>query len=259
MTNNSVYEAARNEILEIDRFPDYLIRDPRSIAQIIRSLAEKRCMVSVYITPGLSFVSAVLGLSANGEEVILDSSPDQQLQGRALEAETLTCVTRLDGIRVQFTLDSPYQGFEEGLKTILCALPEVVLRLQRREFYRLPVPVNNPVTCQINLPQADGSMKAFSLRALDISNGGVSLLMALDELPITPGMLLEHCLLSIPDSEPAPIILRVRNRFNVESRTGSHSSRLGCEFQGLSARLSNNIQRYIFKVERERRALQPGA
>ena len=56
--------------------------------------------------------------------------------------------------------------------TSLLALepPDSLLRLQRREFYRLQTPLSHSVSCTIALPQADGSRRNTDLRILDISD-----------------------------------------------------------------------------------------
>ncbi|MFN3984563.1 MAG: flagellar brake protein [Rhodocyclaceae bacterium] len=249
-------EDIRHEILDIEKFPNYVVRDKRSILQLIRNLENKRALLSVYVNPSVSFVSAVLAVTPGEDELILDASPDQALKERSLGADRLTCVTRLEGIRVQFTVAHPGAFPYDGMEALKCTMPEAVLRLQRRECYRLPVPVSHPVLCRISRPQPDGTVKTQEFRALDISNGGLALVASPGEIEVSAGMLLEQCVLALPEFEPAPVKLKVRNQFHVETRAGVRNLRFGCEFVDLPSKLAANIQRYIFKVERDRRALQ---
>ena len=52
--------------------------------------------------------------------------------------------------------------------------------------------------------------------------------------------------------------LCVRNLFEVTTRSGSHFARIGCEFVGLPAPRLTMVQRYITRVERERKARMTG-
>lgn len=249
---------SRSEILDFEKFPNYLVRNNRSIVQYLTALADKRCLLSVFLPGGISFVSAVLSVADDGSWLILDRSPDEALNDRAEQAEMLTCITRLDGIRIQFALDGvdrfPFDGFE----ALRAAMPEVLLRLQRRECYRLSVPIINPVTCRITVTTPAGEQKTTELRVLDISAGGLALVVDPEQFELHAGASFDNCQLVLPDVEPAAVKLKLRNQFKLETRSGAINIRAGCEFIDLPAKVATNVQRYIFKVERDRRTLQPG-
>lgn len=255
MIDSTEYDS-RNEILDLEKFPNYLVRDKRSIAQLVTALAEKRCLLSIFLPGGTSFVSAVLSIADDGSWLILDRSPDETLNERASRVEVLTCVTRLEGIRIQFDLDGvdrfPYDGFE----ALRAAMPRVLLRLQRRECYRLSVPISNPVSCRITTRSTTGEQRTTELRVLDISAGGLALVVQPEQLDLQPGITFDNCQLVLPEVEPAAVKLKLRNQFMLETRSGAKIVRAGCEFIDLPGKLATNLQRYIFKVERDRRALQ---
>lgn len=257
MIDQTEYDS-RSEILDLEKFPNYLVRNNRSIVQYVSALAEKRSLLSVFLPGGTTFVSAVLDVADDGSWLILDRSPDEALNDRAARAEGLTCVTRLDGIRIQFDLEGldrfPYDGFE----ALRAAMPEVLLRLQRRECYRLPVPISNPVSCRITVTSPTGEQKTTELRVLDISAGGLALVIEPDQFELHAGASFDNCQLVLPDFEPAAVKLKLRNQFKLETRSGAINTRAGCEFIDLPAKVATNLQRYIFKVERDRRTLQPG-
>jgi c-di-GMP-binding flagellar brake protein YcgR len=50
----------------------------------------------------------------------------------------------------------------------------------------------------------------------------------------------------------------VRSVFEMTTRSGSKSQRAGCEFVKLPGPMLTLIQRYIIKVERERKARESG-
>ncbi len=246
----------RNEVLDLEKFPNYLVRDKRAIAQYMNALIEKRSLLSIHLSPSTAFVSAVLDFTTDGGWIILDRSPDEALNDRVTQLEEVQCVTRLDGIRIQFPLSNLHRLPYDGFQALAAPLPTVVLRLQRRECYRLSVPVSNPATCRISVPAEGGARKTVTVRVLDISSGGVALIFAPDEFHAEPAATIEDCQLVLPEFEPSAIRLKVRNQFEIETRSGAKNIRLGCEFIDLPPKVATNIQRYIFKVERDRRALQ---
>lgn len=220
------------------------------------SLAEKRILLTAYLDGGpFLFMTAVLGVTVD-DAIILDASADEKMNERATQAETLTCTGRFGGVRIQFSVSDAVRFPHDGLEAMRCPLPQSVLRLQRREFYRLPVPFSNPVICTINLNTEDGGQKAVTVRVVDISNDGIGLIAPAEELVFEPGQVFEHCTLSIPESGATDVVLKMRNVFRISNPFGGESVRAGCQFVDLPNRVVTKIQRYIFKVERERRALE---
>lgn len=248
----SPYEALLNPVL----FPSYQIHNAKEILRLMRTLAEKRILLTAYLDGGpFLFMTAVLGVTNDGQ-IILDASADEKMNQRAAEAETLTCTGRLDGVRIQFSVSGTVRFPHDGLEAILCPLPLSVLRLQRREFYRLPVPISNPVKCTIFLNNEDGSKRAVMVRVVDISNDGIGVIAAIDDLVFEPGQIFEHCALSVPESDATDVALQLRNVYRIDNRFGGQSQRAGCQFLGLTNHMVTKIQRYIFKMERERRTLE---
>lgn len=247
------------ELLDPDMFPSYLVRDPRSIVQILRQMADKRALFSVIIrSPQQSFVSTILEVDADAQAALLDVSPDTSLTQRVLDAPSITCLTRLDGIRIQFDLQLATKTTFEGAPALRFALPDQILRLQRRESYRLPVPINNPSICRISFPLPEGQTQTEELRVLDLSNDGLALLLTKDlaqQLGFHANQVLDKCELLLPEFPPMPVVLRIRNQFDIQTANGVRNQRLGCAFVDLANKASTNIQRYIFKIERERRAM----
>ena len=60
----------------------------------------------------------------------------------------------------------------------------------------------------------------------------------------------------MPDIGTIVTTLQIRNAFEVTLKSGAHTWRAGCMFINLPGPMQSMIQRYIIKLERERRALQ---
>jgi c-di-GMP-binding flagellar brake protein YcgR len=81
-------------------------------------------------------------------------------------------------------------------------LPSRVLRLQRRESFRVATPVLRAPVCRI---PADGGRPAVEIRVADVSCGGVALALAPGDLWLEPGDILRGCLLELPGMAPIAV------------------------------------------------------
>jgi len=139
------------------------------------------------------------------------------------------------------------------------ALPETLLRLQRREYFRLSTPIASPIKCTIPMKRADGSALVADAPLLDISGGGVGLMVSPEQAGLyETEMTFSDCRISLPDEGVLVTTLRVRNAFDVTARNGAHYVRVGCEFIELQGARLSLIQRYITRIERERKARMSG-
>ena len=249
---------AHSVLLDPETFSQYLVSDRREIVRLMNALIEKRELVTAHIDGASSFITAVLAVTGDGGAVILDASPDERLNERASGDGELTCTARLERVRLQFPLSAVERCQHEGYLALRAPLPAAVLRLQRREFFRLAAPVAAPLMCTIALDDERGNKRSIPVKVLDISSGGVAVIVPPAELELAPGMEFNDCRLALPESEPLPVRIIVRNLFHIDRQNGARVLRAGCEFVGLSNNLMARIQRYIFKVERDRKARDSG-
>lgn len=253
------HDDTRIELIHAADEARYVLRDARDILAILRKLVSARALVNARLAPGgESMLSTLVEVAEDGSSVLLDGSADALQNQRMERAEALDCATQLDKVRVQFLLRGQRFVLEDGKPGFRAPPPDALLRLQRREFYRLQTPVVEPLSCTLSLPQPDGSRREARLRILDISGGGVAIAVPPVGIPFEPGTEFEHCQLHLPDTAPITARLVVRNLFRITRRDGAEVLRAGCEFVEMARGADDAIQRYILKVERERSARERG-
>lgn len=253
------HEDTRIELIHADDEEKYLLRDGREILAILKSIIAARALVSVRLAPrNESYLSALIDINENDGSVLLDGSADPLQNERIAQAEALDCVTQLDKVRIQFILAAQRTVWEGGSAGFRCDLPATLLRLQRREFYRLQTPISQTVTCTVPLPHADGFRRTTELRILDISGGGVAVAVPPVGVRFEPGAEFPDSLLHLPEVAPIPARLIVRNLFRITHRNGSEVLRAGCQFADMPRGAEDAIQRYILKIERTRSARERG-
>ena len=244
------------ELEQPDDYSQFLLYSKAEIVAVLRTLVQRGSMITVHFDQGRSFLlTTLLSLNADKREMILDVGSDDEMNERALKAKKLIFTTLIDKVKIQFSLTGLSTTQSEGRLAFVGDIPERLLRLQRREFFRLSTPIANPIKINAQLRRADGSAVSIELPLLDISGGGVGLMVSLDLAAIFQrGDLLHDCRMMLPDEGLLLVTLSVRNQFDVTTRSGSRYARVGCEFVNLSAQRLAVVQRYITRVERERKA-----
>jgi c-di-GMP-binding flagellar brake protein YcgR len=221
------------------------------IVYILRALMKSNALVTAYFNGGREFVvTAVLQVDGERGFLTLDSGANRELNERLLHSPEISVVSSQDGVRVQFTTARVSAVSFEGRLAFRLPLPGTIMKLQRREYYRLATPVVHPLKCEISAP--DG--KRFELALADISLGGVCLVGQPAGFSFEPGLTLAGCRIELPDVGVIQAQLCVRNSYDVTLKNGVTSHRTGCEFVKLGPQQEAMVQRYIIRLERERRA-----
>lgn len=240
-----------------DNLEQYLIFGRRQIRQLLQELIDGHALISAHIsTSKEAFLTALITLSEDDEWIFLDVSPNESVNQKALQAERLICVTQLNKIRIQFSLNSITAMQLDGRTALAARVPAQMARMQRREFYRLQIPLAHALTC--HLPPLAEDEEPFDVRVIDISPAGIALNLPLSEAPFDIGTVLKNCRLELPEGEPVIMQLEIRNIIPLLSRAGTRTQRLGCRFAELPQAADVQIQRYILKTERERSAREHG-
>lgn len=245
------------DVLATDEFGQYLLYEKSEILPVLRGLAEHVSQVTMVFNEGRNMVLTSL-VSCDENGLVLDFGASAEMNREALAADRLFCVSQLEKVKIQFILRGVNQVKVDGRPAFLAPLPDSVLRLQRREFYRLATPITQPLKCRIRVPEADGSSVMIEANVADISGGGVLLVGLPPDLPLEAGMELSGCSIELPEVGSIAFSTRLRRLTETVSRRGIRAKRAGCEFVKLSDPMARLIQRYIMKIERERKARESG-
>ena len=248
------------ELEQPDDYSQYLLHSRSEILAVLRSLIQKGALITVYFDQGKSFLlTSMLALNADNQGLVLDLGSNAEMNERALKAEKLILTTVVDKVKIQFSLSTLEATQYDGRSAFFGRIPDTLLRLQRREYFRLATPIANPIKLATTIRRADNSALQVSLSLLDISGGGVGLMVATDQAKLLErGNTLNECRLTLPDEGLLVTSLCVRNMFDVTTRSGTRYVRVGCEYVGMTSARLAMVQRYITRVERERKARLSG-
>jgi c-di-GMP-binding flagellar brake protein YcgR len=239
---------------DMENWHDFEVGSRREIIALLRSIGEKNQLIRMLVRGESDVcVTSILEVDGEGGNVILDCSISPDQNRRILGARKLSFETTLDKIRIMFSGEQIEATTFEGSPAFKMPLPATLVRLQRREFYRMATPVSSPVLAMIPQPaELGGGSKAFPLA--DISCGGIAILDNSLVLGDTIGKVYGDCRIELPEIGTITTGLQIRNSLDLTLLNNKTNRRLGCQFVDLPRASLNAVQRYITKLERERNA-----
>lgn len=220
----------------------------------IKSLIKRRDKISVIFQEGrLSFLTILLDVAPQAGVFYFDIGGSKEINQSFLKVESCMFATSIDGIRLQFSVKGCHQATWNGETVFAAQLPTAMLRLQRRETFRVSLPSLNPFNCRIRR----GTPREELLPIHDISVGGIGILSS-TPLEYEPTETLDNCWIDLHENGMIQCKLDVCYVIVLESRTGKPLWRMGCKFVDLRAADEMQIQRFMAHIEADRRALTSG-
>ncbi|BCL75781.1 flagellar brake protein YcgR [Jeongeupia sp. HS-3] len=239
-------------LAENDDLASYTLSNPLEVGAVLRNLSTRGDFVTIYFDHGKSMLTTrILEVDVKARRFRFDWAGQEALN-RALQASPRNVFVALpDGVKVQFVCEAPVIVQHEGSPAFEAALPTQLVKLQRREFFRLTTPIVTPYRCHTQLP--DGSPVSFNLH--DLSLGGVGLWAGSVNVGLlTRGDILRQATLELGAGVTFQTDLSVRGVRTVLLPQGEQPL-LGCQFLSLPRSAEAALQRQIALLERERRAL----
>ena len=238
---------------ETEDTAEYQTGSRGEIIAILKSIVTRRMLVTLYYNDSREYlVTNLLHVNPDFEELIFDGAPQPAANSRVLASQRMFFVTFVDDIKVQFSAEHAETTSFEGRPALRIRLPGSIMRLQRRNYYRVQAPRAGPLLCEIEI--APGKAAKFVVG--DLSVGGIGVLAGPAIPGLQPGMVYENCRIELPDHGDFTTALKVRHAEGpVPNGRNLLRFQYGCEFHHLSGPVVSLIQRYINQIERNRRAL----
>ena len=232
----------------------YLLHSRIDIAAVLRDLVRCRGLASVHFSGAQdTLLTPLLRSDPAAGEIVFDCSGSERLNQALMRASKLLFVSSHDKVKIRFTTGPAQVVQHEGRKAFAVRMPDSMLRLQRREHYRALAPVARPVRCVIPVNR-DNALRNVETRLHDISQGGVSVVAHPGELPAEIGALYDNCRIVLPDAGNVVVSLRTANMLTMTLLNGKQMLRVGCQFVRPSMSALALIQRYMMRLERDKKS-----
>jgi c-di-GMP-binding flagellar brake protein YcgR len=231
----------------VDDVGPYLIHSRREIIALLRRLTEKREFVRMIFSEGEEAIATAV-LEVGEDSVIIDSAPDAAQLARVLASSSISFDTALERIRIAFFATRIEPCVHDGLPALRIPLPETMVRLQRREYYRVLTP-----RCSIQM-EKEGGPPPVSFAVQNVSAGGIALIDDEQVLDASKGAEYTNCELLLPGTQSVIATLCVMNCCDISLYNGRTARRIGCAFVNPNAAMLALVQRYVSKLERDQNA-----
>lgn len=256
-------DAPQPSLFEIDQpevFSPFFVNQNTEIMSYLRALQERQSIVTIYLDDGRYFFqSLILAVDAAKEHLLVDGANMLAIEQHVEAAKTVTLTANLDKVKIQARLPAHDLTVANNGTALSAPIPTSILRLQRREYFRLDTPQANALSCQLVATLRDGSSQVLTLPLLNISGNGVSLTAPPTYAEsFSLGTIFPDCRLLIPGEGAFLVNLCVREAQASDDQNGQPNLRIGCAFHALAPSPLAQIQRYITRQERERKARDSG-
>lgn len=239
------------DLIHNDNYSQYLMQNQREIISTLHKLSDtKHSLVNAYLPSGNSIVTTIL--SVNNTHLYLDVSPDPTINKKVEAAQSLLCMSYEDKINIQFEIRHIVYTQYEGKPAFKCTLPDILLRLQRREYYRVHTPILQPALAKYAY-LVGNLTKRTEVKIIDISGGGMAAVGIPEDHLLAKGDTIEKCEIVLPHIGTLHGNFEVRYVSQVETRSNHFTTKAGLRFIGINDRDIMMIQKYVMHVERERK------
>ena len=219
----------------------------------LRAIQQRKLLVNLDLPDSHHVViTSVLAVDEANHALILDGARGDALNHELISGNGAEFTTQLDGVSISFATGVVSLCEYDKLPALRVALPGSLIRLQRREHFRVPLSRADPVKCIVPATM-DGAPQPITTHVVDIGCGGVAIVETSGRLGVETGRTLADCRLLLPETDIIVTSLEVWNAAQIRLQNGAFQIRLGCKFIDLPNDMTAMLQRFIMNVERERR------
>lgn len=228
--------------------PEFQVQAAREIAALLQLLHSEQSRVTLSNETGLSLPSRLCMLDATHAALGFETIPGDPLVRELTASGDVTATAYLDDIRIQFELEALMLVSAVGGAVLRGPWPSLLYRFQRRNAFRVRPNSRSPQV-RVAHPQQRSELR---VRILDLSMGGLALLMPPELSPWPAGTLLPTVHLELDRDTQLQTSLRVQH-VHVLGETGTP---VGLAFAQLEAPAARDLQLYIDQAQKRSRLLR---
>jgi len=237
----------------------FRVHSRREIISLLNNMMERNQLLSLLIKGGSeSIITSILDVDEADDSVVIDAAPSATLNDNILQSNRIGFEAVYNNIRITFNVDQARQCLYQERPALKITIPDSLVRLQRREYFRIATPIAKPLRCTFRVDNPDGTFTTVVTLLNNISAGGVGLTDEKKVLDTTLGRIYDNCQIEMTDNTVVTVKLQVRDCKELKLASGKTVNRFGCEFIDIPRAILAAIQRFITKLEREQNAKASG-
>lgn len=243
----------------MEKDSEYFVKNPKQIFIHLNQLIRQNSLISAHFGDNNeSFITSILEVDPEKNLIKLDYGPKEYLNKQLLKSSKIEFRTEFAGIKVAFAGQNISKTRSNGQVVFSMPIPTSIFWMQRRQFYRVKVPLFHDSYCKITFKnEGEITEQTVQFKLLDISISGFSFFNDQMEFSnkLIPTSKFENCQLHLNGTNYENISFVVKNKYNAFPNKADKGQRAGCAFSQLTAACESNIQRYMQDIERELRSV----
>jgi len=241
MTTDTLPMALDALAAALGEMDDFRISSPPEVQALLKRLLDGNVSLHLSTPKGEVYTTTLWTIDpARGILGLGTEGVTPQLQ-RVLDAEEVTVVGYLDKIKVQFDLSGVVLVRGASTSGLKAQIPPEMFRFQRRNNLRVrPFGPRAPTAYLAHPKNLDMQL---ALRVVDISIGGCALFLPQDVPAVEVGARIRNVQLELDANTRIRADIVIRNVAAILSDL--RATRLGCEFESLSANATRALQLFV--------------
>ena len=220
-----------------------------TVRKLLNTIEEDEHELYVYLQQNnTQFVTEILNIDWTTNLIWLGTPYEKSLSMNCNSDTSYTMVSFPDGVKVQFSGMGILQSQYQNADALRIAIPKSLVRLQRRNYFRVMADEELNAQVKLEIPGAQG--KVF---LIDISLAGCGFSMQGIPNQYQIGEVLKDVRMTLPDGIGSMLVeLTVRN---LKPLTDSPNQiQIGCEMKTLERGAERRMQRFLLATERRQRS-----
>ncbi|MBS3963668.1 MAG: flagellar brake protein [Methylomonas sp.] len=233
---------------------DFIVSNPRLVFSHLSEILSKKCVISAHFGENASFLTAILQLDQKTKRITLDCAPSESLNDQLLNSGNVLFRAEVDGVKASFAGRALKKVKNGDGWMFTMPLPDAIFWLQRREYFRVKVPLFHSgshcrLTYKARNPSEQDETMVFQLADLSVS--GLAFLNPLEEWDerFADDAEWPQCLLYLHAGQSAEVAFVIKDLTRVKASPTTTQLRIGCKFLYLPPGFESQLQRYIQDIE----------
>ncbi len=235
------------ELISDGEDSEFRIHSIKEIQSILRGIVKSSSLAAIYYDDENDFILTKL-LGIDEQNVWLDISLREADNRRILPSHKIIFVSSYLQVKVQFVAHHIENTLFQNKEAFCLPIPNSLLYLQRRDYFRLIVPVKKPLICVIPA-KPEAPVLNNSPTIMDISGGGMALECQENDTKFQPGKVYSACHIHLPNIGMLTATVLVKNIFIITMHNGEVKKRAGCKFIHLNGTMAIMLQRYLTNLQ----------
>lgn len=227
----------------------YQISSKREIVALLSAVMKDHVGMSIRLDHMEDTIDTSI-LRMDDDVMFIKAAADPLVNKALLESSNAAFVANPRNALIKFSAHQ-IQRVGTDLLALKLDIPDQIVRIQRREFFRIDVPPQSALGCKISFTGADGQSNLIRAGIDNISAGGIGMTDRSGSLPLALNAVHDDCQLELNTSNAPRVRLKTRSVNKKEQGDGKVVHHFGCEFVETPRAALASIQRFIMQLERE--------